>query len=125
MADTSERQPRLSTRRITSTQTYDPTDCTTVGWDVTLYSDGHLAAESWSCWQGSTSGERWITAAGRVDYREPSDPETTADDQAHVEMLAEVERFTDCRDGGQRGRVVGAGWTEDGWRLTRRGYVVQ
>jgi len=101
---------RLSTIQITSTQTYDPDDCTTAGWEVTLYSDGHLSAESWSCWQGSTSGERWVTDPGRVDYREPEDPETTADDQAHVEMIASLEHFIDdaC-----------------GWRQTRKGYVVQ
>ena len=110
MAETNERRPRLSTRRITSTQTYDPTDCTSVGWNVTLYADGHLAAEHCSRWQGSTSGERWITAAGRVEYREPDDPATTADDQAHVEMLAELERFMDA---------------DNSWRQTRRGYVVQ
>ena len=92
-----------------------------MGWDVTLYSDGHLAAEKWSCWQGSTSGERWITAAGRVDYREPEDPETTADDQAHVEMLREIEQFE--YPGGWNSYSYG--WTIQGWRCSRRGWVVQ
>ena len=119
MAETSERRPRLSTHRITSIQTYDPTDCTSVGWDVTLYSDGHLAAQSRSRWQGSTSGERWITAPGRVHYREPDDPETTADDQAHIEMLREVEQFVSEWD------IYSYGWTIQGWRASRRGYVVQ
>ena len=108
---------RLSTIRLTSTRTYDPDDCATVGWDVTLYSDGHLAAQRRDCWQGSTSGERWVTDPGRVDYREPDDPETTADDQAHVEMIASLERFIDDDEDGP---------TDDcGWRQTRKGYVVR
>ena len=119
MAETSERRPRLSTHRITAIQTYDPTDCTSVGWNVTLYADGHLAAEHCSRWQGSTSGERWITAAGRVHYREPEDPETTADDQAHVEMLAQLEGFITEWD------IYSYGWTIQGWRATRRGVVVR
>ena len=103
--------PRLSTIRLTSTRTYDPDDCASVGWDLTLYADGRIAAEHRDRWSGSTSGERWTTGPGRIDYREPEDPETTADDQAHVEMLAELERFLDRND--------------CGWRQTRKGYVVQ
>jgi len=116
---------RLSTIRITSTRTYDPTDCATVGWDVTLYSDGHLAAQRRDCWQGSTSGERWVTDPGRVDYREPDDPETTADDQAHVEMVKDLKCFErEWGDYQSRG-YTSYGWTIQGWRATRKGYVVQ
>ena len=107
---------RLSTRRLTSICTYDPSDCTASGWEITLYSDGHLAAEFSTRWQGETSGERFVTAPGRMTTN-PSD------EQAHVAMLAEAERLDTALN-----RIS---WDTDnrrsiqGWRPTRRGYVVR
>ncbi len=103
---------RLSTRRITSICTYDPSDCTASGWEVTLYSDGHLAAEYATRWQGETSGERFVTAPGRM----------TTGEQAHVEMLAEAQTLAAA--------VNKISWDTDnhsirGWRATRRGHVVR
>jgi hypothetical protein len=33
----------MSKRKIAEHDTYDPTDCVTSGWALTLYSDGHVA----------------------------------------------------------------------------------
>jgi hypothetical protein len=118
---------RLSTRRVTSVQTYDPTDCTTVGWDVTLYSDGHLAAENWSCWQGSVTGERWVTAPERIILSEDSAGDDV--DYAHDLMLRAVARLEEMLDSGwdvysSRDFAID-GWTIFGWRSVRRGHVIK
>jgi hypothetical protein len=105
---------RLSTRRVTSVQTYDPTDCTTVGWDVTLYSDGHLAAENWSCWQGGITGERWVTAPGRVEVHKDSDDEIMQRDMRGA--LDVLDSAWDCWS---------YGWTIGDWRSVSRGRVIR
>jgi len=108
---------RLSTRRITSVSTYDPSDGDVAGWEITLYADGHLAAEYATRWQGETSGERFVTAPGRMTTAHPSD------EQAHVEMLAEAQTLAAA--------LNSISWDTDnhrsiqGWRATRRGYVVR
>lgn len=57
---------RLSTRAIARTATFDELDCTKTGYIVTLYSDGHLAAEYRSRWQGSRDGARYVTEPGHI-----------------------------------------------------------
>ena len=106
---------RLSTRRLTSICTYDPSAGDVAGWEITLYADGHLAAEYTTRWQGETSGERFVTAPGRMTTN-PSD------EQAHVAMLAEAQTLAAA--------VNKISWDTDnhsirGWRATRRGCVVR
>lgn len=54
---------------IATIDTADFSDCVNTGWRFTLYSDGHVAAESVSRWQGSRSGERYITNPGFVNLK--------------------------------------------------------
>ena len=102
----------LSTRRVTSIQTYDPTDCTTVGWDVTLYTDGHLAAEKWTCWQGGVTGERWVTGQDHVEVQEDRDDMTAP----MLRALDVLDSAWDC---------YSYGWTIGEWRSVRRGHVIR
>ena len=100
---------KLSTRAIASLDTADFSDCINTGYRWTLYSDGHLAAERVSRWQGSRSGTRYVTDAGYVDLSEigPHNPESDAD--VHLsEAIRDLDPAND-RD----------------FRCTRNGYVVR
>jgi len=116
----------LSTRRVTSIRTYDPTDCTTIGWEVTLYTDGHLAAEKWSCWQGSTTGERWITDAGRVAvYGSALSSGRRGIYVDDVNLKADMRRALEVLDAGWDRYSYGWANPFGGWRSVRRGHVVR
>lgn len=54
-------------KTLATLTTYDPADCTSTGWLYSLYSDGHLSAESHSRWTGTRTGARYVTAPGHVD----------------------------------------------------------
>lgn len=65
---------RLSTKVVARYSDFDGDDMTATGWRWTLYSDGHIAAESRSRWQGTRTDERYITDAGYIDLDTPVDP---------------------------------------------------
>lgn len=94
-----------SSRKILATlPTYDRYECTSAGYELTLYADGRVAAESHSRWQGSTTGARWTTEPGYVD--DLADPAAQLVAIAQMIDIGEIEI-----------------WRQ--WRQTRRGVTVR
>ena len=104
----------LSRKVLAHIRTWEPQDLTSSGWDFWLYADGHIAAEYTSRWQGSTTGERYVTAPRCVDVDaiDPSDPDSDA------EALLTAE--TSLAD--PRGDY---GVPASGWRQTRVGHTIR
>lgn len=115
--DVFEARKMLSTKKLASYSSYDPNDCTTVGEDYTLYSDGRVAIETRSCWQGSRSNVRYTTDPGAVDIDDPG-PEGSDDDlEARLVAFADelAEHALQHPDG-----IFGV----PGLRKTRGGHIV-
>lgn len=89
-------------------RTYDPADCCSTGYDVTVTASRGMQVESHSRWQGSTSDARW-----------------------RVRPSSAVEAAYDARDPDRlRAAVIDqlldTDWRDDyTTRQTRRGYVVR
>lgn len=60
----------MNNKILLQTQTYDPSDITSVGYGVTLYGDGSIALEKRNRWQGAREGERWRSKSGFWDIEE-------------------------------------------------------
>lgn len=90
-------------------KTYDASDCTSTGYEFTLYSDGHVAADSHSRWQGTTDGARYITGPGYVDVSRINESDPDSDAEA---VLTDAVRDVFPDDPGGE------------WRMTRRGRIV-
>lgn len=113
----------LSRKAIAELSTRNPQDCTSTGYDFTLYADGHVSAVYRSRWQGSRDGARYITDAGAVDLSDwdEADPDSDAEallagwlgigPDGIIEDPIEEER-------GERGN-------QRTWRRTRAGVLVQ
>jgi hypothetical protein len=108
----------MSNRSIATHQSYDPYDCTSTGYDFTLYSDGSVAVEGHSCWQGSTSGERYRSNPDTVDLStlNESDPDNDAEAML-AGFVATFDSFDDLPSEYSRGN--------HGFRCTRKGYRIQ
>lgn len=78
--------------------TYDIHDCTATGYRYDAYPNGRIAATSRSRWQGSRTGERYITETGRIDV--------TANAET---QLVELARESDPTQ----------------WRQVKRGWIVR
>lgn len=65
---------RMSTRAVAHFDTADFSDCTKFGYRFTLYSDGHIAAEYRTRWQGSRNRQRWCTEPDYVEKSVLEDP---------------------------------------------------
>lgn len=65
---------RQSTTQVAQVRSDDPHDCASTGWLLTLYSDGSVAAEYTTCWQGSRSTVRYRSDPGLIDV-DDLDPE--------------------------------------------------
>ena len=84
-------------------------DCTATGYSWILYTDGSVAAVYHSRWQGSRSGARFATGPGYV----PVAPDVDADeDNDHEARPTSAVQGLDPE-------------CDDGWRQTRRGWIVQ
>lgn len=103
---------KLSNTPVAHYSDYDGNDCTDTGYDWTLYSDGRVAVESHSRWQGSRSDTRWTTEAGFIDV---TDPIWEGDFPAKILRL-KVEDI-DTQD-------LEDGYLSD-FRQTKPGYIVQ
>lgn len=114
----------LSRRILATHQTYDPADLTAVGWDLTWYADGHLAAQRRCRWAGLRDLDRWVTAAG---YLNPYIPPETDDDEPADWLTLELARTAESacehldslRDEGVTGSNV------DSWHRTYCGVIVR
>jgi hypothetical protein len=84
----------MSNKSIATHQSYDPYDCTSTGYDFTLYSDGSVAVEGHSCWQGSTSGDRYRSDAGTVDLSKLDESDPDNDAEALLEGIAAPAKAT-------------------------------
>ena len=105
---------KLSRKVIADICTYEPNDCTSVGYDITLYADGHIAAEYHSRWQGSCDGARWITDPGYVDVSTIDSDDPDGDALAVLTAATSpVEYLTEEIEQSPR------------WRQTRRGELVR
>ena len=102
----------MSNKILLEIQTYDPHDCTTSGYDVTLYSDGSVAIETHSRWQGSRTGERWRSYDGYVDIAALADGDP--DNDARAALVSAVDAFRAAYSDLARN-----------WRHTRRGEIVR
>ena len=48
-------------------RSYDSNDCTATGYLVQLRSDGSIRTTHRSCWQGSRSGQTYLTGPGEIE----------------------------------------------------------
>lgn len=95
-------------KTLATLTTYDPADCTSTGWQYSLYSDGHVSAESHSRWTGTRTGARYVTGPGHVDLGNiDANPDTDA--LARLTMAVQHVHPPEDRD----------------WRQTRRGFLVR
>lgn len=83
-------------------RTYDTNDCTATGYRFDLYPNGRISATSRSRWQGSRTGERYITAPGYVD-------ETILPGANGEAILKDATRYSDPTQ----------------WRQVKRGWIVR
>jgi hypothetical protein len=108
----------MNNKALATHQSYDPYDCTSTGFDFTLYADGSVAVTSRSRWQGSTSGERYRSEPDTVDLSnlDESDPDNDADSllSAFVDSFDSLE---DLPSPYSRGSY--------NFHCTRKGYVIQ
>lgn len=89
---------------------YDSRNIANTGWEYTLYADGRVAAEYCSRWQGSRTGQRYITEPGYIDVSKLSTNDPDNDAEAALAALADE----------------GIDFAEDpAWRCTRRGIVIR
>lgn len=102
----------LSRKVLATYQTYDPNDCTSTGYDYTLYTDGRVGARGHCRWQGGIDGDCWTTVPGACSVNGP-DPEEHLIE--FVRAMHDRDDYFDPSDG------IGPG----GWRMTRRGWRVQ
>ena len=108
----------MNNKVLATYQSYNPHDCTSTGFDFTLYADGSVAVESHSRWQGSTSGERYRSEPDTVDLSNLD--ESYPDNDADSLLSAFVDSFDSSEDlpsPYSRGSY--------GFRCTRQGYVIQ
>ena len=100
----------MNNKALATTQTYDPNDLTSMGYDVTLYGDGSVGLLGRNRWQGTRDGDR---------YR--SDPETVEigndPDQDLAGFLATFDPLYDLPSDHGKGN--------HGFRQTRRGWIVR
>lgn len=94
---------------IATLETYDRNDCTQKGYSFALYPDGHLSADYRSCWQGSRSGQRYITGPSHVDMSKLDNSNPDSDAEA---LLTSAVQFAEPSNGRE-------------WRQVRRGYIVR
>jgi hypothetical protein len=104
----SDKNKRLSNRKLHSLRTYDPHSLSSRGGEWVLYDDGHVSVDYRTCWQGERTGERYVTPAGYVDVS----PEHPDDD--YESRLLELVNST-CQP-----------WTAGSpYRQTRQGIPVR
>ena len=99
----------LSRKIIDERRTYDPQDCTSVGWDIALWADGHISLQRRSRWQGGRNGLRFVSDPDYVN----GDTLTPDIVECLVEKADEAFEVWDLLD-----------WS-DPLRVTRRGHVVR
>ena len=92
-------ETKLSNTQIAKVYGVDTSDCTDAGWIWQLYSDGRVSCEYWSCWSGSTTGQRYTTDSGWIDVAaigDGPDAATAALEEAVAEMRQdEYDSFFD------------------------------
>ena len=112
------KKTNMNNKKLATAQTYNPNDLASTGYDITLYADGSVAAESHSRWQGSRDGERFRSDPGTVDLErlDPDDEDNDAEAllAAFVSTFDPYEDLPDCERAGNYG-----------FRQTRLGYIVQ
>lgn len=101
-------------KTLATMQTYDPNDCTSVGYDWTLRDDGSVTAQLRNCWSGARTDTRWATEPGYIDTTEiaPDDPDNDAEanlTHLNARLVASSHNFEDDPD----------------WRMTRKGHIVR
>jgi len=96
-------------KTLATLTTYDPADCTSTGWRYSLYSDGHVSAESHSRWTGTRTGARYVTAPGHVDVSELEEGNPDKDAKALLAMAVQHVHPSEDRD----------------WKQIRRGTLVR
>ena len=80
------------------------------GFELDLYADGHLAATRHTQWQGSTSGERHVTAPAFCDLSKLDQDDPDNDAEAYLTGIVSEYGFDPVNS--------------DAWRCTRRGHVI-
>ena len=106
-----------SSHVIAEAITYEPGDCTSVGWSVQAYSDGRIAATYRCRWQGGRDGQRWILE----DAIDPDDPGDLTEDALLEHVTIGVDDMT-----GRRETLDPENLSESRhWRETHRGVRVR
>lgn len=110
---------KLSTRSIATHDTDNFGDCVNTGYRLALYTDGHVAADRVTRWQGSTSGARYITAPGYIDIAAEIGEGKTFADAAAALMWAgrQIEEAAS--------EYYGKPEESRAWRKVRSGYIVR
>ena len=85
-----------SRKTLATLHTNDINDCTTTGYGLTLRADGSVRAEYSSCWQGSRSGQVYVSAPGYLSVSGThADAETDAETDAEAILTSAIESIID------------------------------
>ena len=62
----------MNNKVLASYETSNRRDAVNTGYTYTLYADGRVAATSFSRWQGTLTGTRYVTSPGYLDVTIPA-----------------------------------------------------
>jgi len=107
---------KLSTHQIAQYEDFDRRNITQSGCIWTLYSDGHVAAEWYTRWQGHRTGTRYVSDPGLIQVAALRADVPDQDPEAALTHLARrMREDLALQPGGELPR---------GWHQTRRGWEV-